>query len=651
SIVPIYVPAEQCGDLVIQHCSFTIDPSFKYSNTFSLPATIAAGTTDTFYIVFPTQGLTGTYILSVHLSGTYDDSSSEFDTTLNIRVTFNSSNGALVSNAPSLDLDTISTCSSGDTTVTLTNLGCNPITVTGDGTIWQPGWSASDPSFPLQLPPDSSFTVRVHFHPSVPIWLQQLVNFSFTDISHKAGASLPFALSVTVVPASASLWLTDTTLDLGTFSRCDASADTVVTLTNTGCDSLSLSGASVGAGSGFTLVNGADTMLAPQESVQYKIHFSDSITGSLSSALTVHAVGAHGGSVFDTSIAFSATIIPGSYFAALSTRAIDFGTTSICEERDSTIAISDTGCEPDTITQASFLSTQFVVDTIFPIVISPGETVTIPVSTNLDTSGHPVQVVDTLRFASNLDSALPPVALSRGVNYPGRFSLGLTTEDSAAISAIVPVYVLREGTIPKTANELDFDLIYDEDLLGFSKVMEPDIQPGNATLLPSGLTERSFAMKPATDRDTIATLEFQSYLAKQEHTPIMLANQKFLAGGAVSPPCVASMDSATDTGFTLELACGDGPLVSALTGLPLDLTAMNVSPDALNFTLDCGDATLTSCSADILNVLGVQAIQRTLELSPVTMASFDLHSLPAGAYFLRIAAGGSVITRRFVIIK
>jgi|GEM_PF-4627356 len=651
SIIPFVIQALPCDSVSFTSCTLTLDKSLKYTTNFSFPITLAAGEADTLLLDFPAQNLNGAYIVSAHLIGKYLGSSLTFDTTIQIRVIFTSSPGALAANDASIDFDTINVCEVTDTVVIFKNLGCDSITVTGDGTVWQPGWSADDPSFPFKLAPDSSFSVHVHFRPSEPTWSEQFISYAFDDIGGKAGTNLPFAITATAISAPSTLSLSDTALNFGTFARCNASSDTLVTLTNSGCDSLALSGASVGAGSGFSLVEGMDTVLAPNQSAQYRIQFSDSIAGNLFSALHIHAVGAHGGNTFDTSIALRATIIPGSHVATLRTRAIDFGITSICEERDSTIAISNIGCEWDTITRARLLSAQFLLDTTFPIVLQPGKTVIIPISTNLDSNGHPIDIVDTLVLISNVDSALPPVVLSRGVVYPERFSLGLKSEDSAAIGAKVPVYVLRNGTIPNSSDEMDFDLLYNEDLLGYVNVIQPDIQMINTALLPSGLTDRSFAMKPGTDRDTIATLEFQSYLAKQQHTPITLANEKFMAGRAISPPCVASIDSGTGAGFTLELACGDGTIANALTGLPIDFVSINVSPEVLGFTLHRSDATIASCSAEVLTVLGARMLGKQFDLGQLTSSSFDLHALPAGAYFLRISAGRSVITRRFVNVK
>src|ERR1019366_2029302 len=105
----------------------------------------------------------------VHIMGLFLASGISFDTSIQIRVTFTNSSGALIANSENIALDTVSTCSESDSLVTFTNLGCDTITVTADETSWQPGWSADDPTFPFTLAPDSSFTVRIHFKPGGPV--------------------------------------------------------------------------------------------------------------------------------------------------------------------------------------------------------------------------------------------------------------------------------------------------------------------------------------------------------------------------------------------------------------------------------------------------------------------------------------------------
>ena len=626
---------------------------FSLDSLPSMPVNFGGGMSDSFYVTFTPNKIVGSFSTKLHITGKVNtpDSSLPFDTIIVINTTATPSSMQFDASISTLDFGSISMCTrQRDTTIVFTNHGCAPdsimsITITGAG------FTGPNDSLPIIVPPGDSVRFEYRFVPPATGSFSGTVQLHVTSMGLTEDPVI--SLSGIGIPAQAMLSLVDTALDLGTFARCNAMGDTTVTLTNSGCDSLSLSGASVRGGAGFTLVNARDTELAPNQSVQYSVHFSDSIAGRLASALHVHAVGAHGGNALDTSIALLATIVPGSHVAALGPKAIDFGITSICEERDSTITITNIGCETDTISTAIIASSQFVLplSVNFPIVIPPGESAIIPISTNLDTTGQPVEILDTLDFLSNADAPLPPVVLSRGVNYPVRFSLGLTAEDSAPIRATVPVYVLRKGTVPKSVDEVNFDLIYNDDLLGYANVKEPDVQPVHAALLPNGLTDRTFTMKPAMDRDTIATLEFQSYLSKQEQTPILLTGEKFISGGVISPPCIASMDSGVGTGFTLELACGDGPIANALEGIPLDLVSMTISSSVLNFMLACGDATLTSCSAEILTVLGTRALGKTFTLEPVTSSTFDLHTLPAGGYFLRVSAGRSVISRRFVIVK
>ncbi len=288
--------------------------------------------------------------------------------------------------------------------------------------------------------------------------------------------------------------------------------------------------------------------------------------GSFHSAFHIKGVGAHNGNTIDTLIPLSAAITSGSRLAAINTTAIDFGTTTICEERNSSVTISNKGCEADTILSGSFSSLQFGFDSSysFPILLLPGSSITFPIFTHLDTTGHPLAISGALSFTLDSGVSIPAVTLTRAVTYPGAFALSLASETSAPIKAIVPVYVLRSGTVPSQASEVDFDLVYNDDLLSYNAPLQPDITFIGQTTLANGLTDRAFALRPATDRDTIATLQFQTYLTKHDSTGIQLTHQQFIAAGIISPGCVATMDTvSTPSNFSLELACGDSTILAS----------------------------------------------------------------------------------------
>ncbi len=402
-------------------------------------------------------------------------------------------------------------------------------------------------------------------------------------------------------------------------------------------------------GNGFTLVNGNDTALGPNESAQYTIHFADSVPGAPNSRFHITGIGAHGGNTIDTSVSLAATITSGTWLAAINTNAIDFGTTSICEERDSSVTITNKGCEPITITSGDFSSSQFASNSVFtfPITLLPDSEVTFPIVTHLDTTGHPATISGTLNFTLDSGATVPSVMLTRSVTYPGAFSLSLTSENTAAIKAIVPVYVLRNGTVPAQADEIDFDLIYNGDLLGFNNAVQPDISPMSQAVLPNGLTDQPFKMSPASDRDTIATLLFQTYLTKNDSTGIQLAHQQFWVSGVVSPPCVALMDTISiPSNFTLELRCGDSLILAAWNSEPpfaIESIQPNPAQDEITISLSGN----VQPKIEMYDVLGRgQDVHSTSLGSGV---SIDVSNMPSGLYFLRLSENGYVQSRQVVV--
>ncbi len=642
SIVPIILQAPPCDSVEFTSCMLSISGTVNYSNNLVFPLFLAPGASDTLLLTFPPQNLSGTYVISIHAKGTFVGSQLSFDTTVQIRVTFTNASSSLVSDENSFNFSSIGICGDTATAVTFTNSGCDTITVTSDETVWQPGWSATDPQFPLTLPPDSSFTVQIHFKPTALSYVTQSVTYGFVGLGSVTGTA-QLAFSGSAVPAVASFTMSDTTFDFGTFGHCTlAEGDTVVTITNTGCDSLLLSGASVDAGSGFTLLGGNDTTLGPNQSARYLIHYSDSGVGSFHSAFHIKGVGAHNGNTIDTLIPLSAAITSGSRLAAINTTAIDFGTTTICEERNSSVTISNKGCEADTILSGSFSSLQFGFDSSysFPILLLPGSSITFPIFTHLDTTGHPLAISGALSFTLDSGVSIPAVTLTRAVTYPGAFALSLASETSAPIKAIVPVYVLRSGTVPSQASEVDFDLVYNDDLLSYNAPLQPDITFIGQTTLANGLTDRAFALRPATDRDTIATLQFQTYLTKHDSTGIQLTHQQFIAAGIISPGCVATMDTvSTPSNFSLELACGDSTILASWNETtPFNIESIQPNPARNEITVQLSGN--MQPEIELYDALGREQDVRGMSLQ--NGVTLDVSKVPSGIYFLRVSAGGYV---------
>jgi len=656
SMVPFYLHALSCDSVRFTSCTLSLSSPLLHSTNFNVPLELAAGTDDTLSITFPPQGYSGVTIVTAEVKGKYLGSQVTFDTTVQIRVTFTNAVSALSTNITGVDFGTINLCDGsgeGDTTVTFTNFGCDTITVTGDQTSWQFGWSVTEPMFPLTLPPDSSFKASIHFNPTGQASVNLTMIYGFEYEGGKTGITQIGLTGQAVVAGVASLSMSSASVNFGTFSQCgNPVSDTTITITNTGCDSLSVHWAFVGAHSGFTLQNGSDTILGHNQSASFTIHFADSVPSAFNGAITLTGVGVHGGSMIDTTISLAAIITPATKLASINTTAIDFGTTPICEERDSFVTITNKGCETDTIVSASFSNMQFAFDTIFtfPIILLPDSAVTFPIFTHLDTAGHPATIAGTLNFIFGAGLAIPTITLTRSVTYPGAFSLWLASEASAPIKAIVPVYILRNGVVPSQANEVDFNLIYDDNVLGNGAATEPDIKLGTQTRLANGLLDQSIAMQPASDRDTIATLQFLTYLTKNDSTSIQLTHPQFIANGAISPSCVAVMDTSSNpSNFQLELTCGDSIILAAWNYAP-PFSIESVQPNP------AGDEIRVQLSGNVQPYMELyDALGRTVSIPPSSLnlhpsfLSLDVSQVPTGSYFLRFSFDGYVQTRRILV--
>ena len=662
SVVPFYLHALLCDSVEFTACTLSLSTPILYATNFNFPLNLAPGTDDTMLITFPPQGYAGVNLVTVQLKGKYVGSQVTFDTTVQIRVTFTNAASALVPNAQAIDFGTINLCDGsgeGDTSVTFTNLGCDTIIVTGDKTFWQSGWSVTDPSFPDTLPPKDTFAALIHFDPTGPAFVNLTANYGFEYEGGKAGTAQIALTGQAIVAGMTSIAMNIPSVNFGTFSQCrNPVADTTITITNTGCDSLSLN-VLVDGGSGFTLVNGTDTTLGPNQSETYAIHFAGSVAGSLNSTFHITAIGVHGGSMIDTTVSLTAVITPATRLASINITSIDFGATSICEERDSSVTITNAGCEPDTIISGSFSSTQFSFDTVyqFPIVIPPGNSITFPIFTHLDTTGHPATINGTLNFTLGSGVSVPAVTLTRAVTYPGAFSLSLASEASAPIRAIVPVYVMRAGTVPSQANEIDFDLIYNDNLLGDGAAMQPDIKLVSQTRLANGLLDQAIAMQPASDRDTIATLLFQTYLTKNDSTGIQLAHQQFFVSGSLPEDCIASMDTTSSpSNFSLELACGDSIILADWNSAP-PFSIESIQPNP------AGDEITVQLSGNVQPSIAMyDALGRSVPVPPTTPqpppiplrfigggVELNVSGVPSGIYYLRFSSEGYVQTRRISV--
>lgn len=187
-----------------------------------------------------------------------------------------------------ITLDSIAACLPTDTTVTLTNVGCDTIRISAARSL------QSDPVFeflnadgspitlPLVIPPGTTGTVRIR-------------------VSH--GAAGPIAGRAEIETMRRGVLLEDTVRISGTVGFVDpmqaiarmrfdsvsvcALEDTVVTLTNPGCQAIHLLSARLLSGTAFTLLPSSLDSIAPGGTKRFSLRFTPSTIGTATDSLIV----------------------------------------------------------------------------------------------------------------------------------------------------------------------------------------------------------------------------------------------------------------------------------------------------------------------------------------------------------------------------
>ena len=187
---------------------------------------------------------------------------------------------------------------------------------------------------------DTSLAVKVR----ITFYSKTLLTTRDTTITITATAigDLPKAL---VVPSQ---------LSVGQIPFC-APKDTAVTITNTGCDTLSIMSTTGSAPISYQLLtsNAAPIVypvrLAPGESFSYLVRLTLKKVGNYSSIVKLKLN--HQGKIRDTTFSISASIRSTGSYAA--TSLLDFGNVTICAPKDTFITIKNLACDTLRLLKAS----------------------------------------------------------------------------------------------------------------------------------------------------------------------------------------------------------------------------------------------------------------------------------------------------------
>jgi len=415
--------------------AFQVDPKQKF------PALIGANKSDTVHVLFHPNHRLGGFGATLHVYGTLPGSGTPYDTTIALVAGSVPSQPEFYSSTTDLLWSSLTECASGDTTITYTNAGCDTVTIDSLHLRQGQTLTSSGLTLPKKIPPNGTVKLSLHFVPNglASDSLSSLVFYS-TPGNFDSLAVPVFAHAAPAVPV---LTASHSAVNFGSVPSCDT-MDTVLTLKNMGCDSLTIETMSALLG-GYT----ADpplslpVVLAKDSSIALHVRYRPQ---SLQDTETVFFRTDHDGKSGSAKFHLAGSI--GTAQLTSLTTGLSLSTIAVCGFVDTTILFSNPGCDTMTITSADLVPTGDVrlANLTLPISIPP----------HSDTSIE-------IRFSSNkaetLSAELTLVYSIEGMEQP-EIELPIDATASAGQEVLVMDTALRIASLPICSTDSLIATIY-----------------------------------------------------------------------------------------------------------------------------------------------------------------------------------------------
>ena len=651
-----FVSIDSCQSLVITNVIINPSISKRLLFQYALPDTVLTGFHNALPFQFNPLDTVINGAVNVELRGYYIGTTISFDTILDVQIS--SAMPKLEPNFTSIDFSSVTTCMRlRDTVLTFVNAGCAPdtiisMTIAGAGI---PQFYGPSNSLSLVINPNDSEEFEYQYIPSFPgPSAPAVIQLEITSNGILENVSIP--LSGTGIQDSEMLSIASPSVTAPTISICGGNNVNVFfdTITNIGCDTLAVSGGYSYEHDGTFGLNFPDSniwILPPDSSevlefgfdpLQKGVH-TDSIGLTL---ITLDHIGVN--APRDTVIALHGIAIGSSTLEA-NTALRDFGALYECQSRDTTITLSNTGCDTLSIDSGFVSNGTYTTNAVYPIILPPDSSATVQVSLAADSAG----MNGTIEFFSNANqgSGTVTIPVTASIISPARLVLDLSPSDTATDGDTVRCYVLLEGNVPNGAiSSFQFDITHNDDLLTYENAsgVTKTGSAGTAQLqtLQFSVPVGSRSGSP-TYADTLGMIKFLVYLSDSSSTPLALSNVTFTNTLSLAPDCIASiLDSSAS--FTYLYKCGEPIIQDAMLGVPFSITGIVPNPAQNEITIQVaavGDHHAITC--EMYDALGRgQDVHSTSLPSAITL---DVSNVPSGIYFLRISSGGYVESRSVVI--
>jgi photosystem II stability/assembly factor-like uncharacterized protein len=582
-----------------------------------------------------------TFVANVHLSGYFLDYEDTiyYDTTVTIKATSTGSFIPVLSDSKVL-FDTVSTCTQPfDTVITVTNKGCDTIRITGGPGVLPTEFKLLPPfTLPIILPPDSIVTIHFRFAPtSKGHYTSTLV---FVLEQQDATDTILLQLEGVGIEAGGLLSYSPKQFEFPSLSICahDSASGFV---TNIGCDSMRIDGNYFGdvdyLGSGF----GISGWVKPGDTIFFKAYINPSQKGIRHGYIILTS--------FDNirtakdSIPFTVTVLDGTKILSASQSIFDFGTTSLCAEKDTTVTLHNTGCDTLWVKSLGVGGSGFGVENT-SFFIPPGGSKTIDVHTVIDTNGHVTSNSDQLTIQSDAENTISPITLTRSFTYPKDYSVRFAVSNPSGKNQDQVTMQIIADSLPQGLTQLSANLtIGNTDLLSFVDYASPN----QVTINGNQISITGSPIK--TTGNILAELHYRVFLTNDSTTSINFSNVSFNNADPDYANCVATVQGAGNAGYNYEFRCAEHTIAKLLRNEQIRISSINPNPTQGEITVTVESPIKTDGIIEVYDILGKQVISESKSLNKgKNSILLDTKSIARGRYSVRLKTESSETQGAFV---
>jgi photosystem II stability/assembly factor-like uncharacterized protein len=641
--IPVIVKnPHRCDIITIR--SISLSAPFT-ATSFSLPHDVLPGISDTIWIEYAGAS-TGPASASLKITTQHENFIR--DTLIPVNgVRLGSGKSRVTASATSVIFPQTTICSSPlDTTITLHNRGCDTLQIVQVPISLPAGYELlTSVNLPFELLPDSVLTLRFRFTPNSTGTFVAYAGFRIQLPGNTQDLELYFEAKV--IAGEGDLAIYPPSFDIPFLSLCNIDSVSGY-YTNTGCDSLTIENVSLSGDTDFSGQFKNGQVLAPGDTIWYTVAVEPGSKGIRSGVILIRTK-SRTGILHDTTILIQANVIDGSRILSYSFNSINFGSTTLCEEKDSTILLTNSGCDTLVISDTTILGAGFMVSGIeFPFVLLPDESREVSIHTVLDTSGSKTSNSGTLTFISNADNPISPVTLSRSIELPKNYAVGLLMVDGDGTAGEFVKLQLVAGNwwqadnVMRGVSKMDFDLVMNNDLLDYVSTSGTNNVAVNGTHVTVGGNPEIGAQG-----GVLAEFLYQVHLTNDTMTDIVLSNLTLNNGD--STPCKPTILDSSNGGFTYRYVCGDRAIQTFLrTGKAIDITSIRPNPARDEVTVEI--VAEGAVTIEVFDALG--KLVQTLDagrMPALRTLVVPVDKLSSGSYVMRVSSGGSVVSRGFVV--